>query len=376
MPQEALKSKVLIVDDSAIIRNVVSHIVESSPRLEIWDKAINGKYALEKIQRALNRENPNLPDIIVSDLEMPEMGGLEFLRQRRAEGINIPVVVLSSLAASGASITMEALNLGACDFVQKPTGGSREIERVSEQLIHLLEKYGEAYRASSRTQKNLRTDFSLGTEQAPSEGIKKGSERMPRTPIGAVAIGISTGGPYALRRLLQAIPADFPVPILIVQHMPVGFTEEFAKGLGRICPLEVREARHGDIVKAGRVYIAPGGKHMQVEQKTLACIIKITDEAPQNSHKPSAGKLFQSMAQVYGSRAMGVIMTGMGHDGSEEIGEIYRLGGVTIGQDEASSVVYGMPKVAEQKGFLDYILNLEEIAPKMVGLVKYSIHGA
>ena len=186
--------------------------------------------------------------------------------------------------------------------------------------------------------------------------------RRPPGPIEIVAIGISTGGPNALREMLPAIDANFPAPILIVQHMPAGFTEEFAESLDRICPLEVREAKNGDLIQPGRVFIAPGDSHITVEPKPLAKAVKLTNDPPMSGHRPSADVLFSSVAKVYGNRSLAVIMTGMGRDGATEIGSIYHEGGITLAQDEGSSVVFGMPRAAIEAGVITTVVPLSEMA--------------
>jgi len=189
-------------------------------------------------------------------------------------------------------------------------------------------------------------------------------------PTDIIAIGISTGGPNALREVFAKLDADLPQPILVVQHMPPGFTAEFAKSLDRVCPLEVKEAQDGDVVKPGRVLIAPGDRHIEVEKKPLATIVRVVDPPPVNGHRPSADVLFASVAREFGNHAMGVIMTGMGRDGAKEIGTIFREGGITLGQDEESSVVYGMPKVAYEMGHVMEQVGLARMAERICKLAK------
>jgi two-component system chemotaxis response regulator CheB len=185
-----------------------------------------------------------------------------------------------------------------------------------------------------------------------------------------IAIGISTGGPNALREVFSRIDADLPQPILVVQHMPPGFTEEFAKSLDRICPLDVKEAADGDLIRRGRILIAQGDKHLLVEKRPLGAVARLSDSPPVNGHRPSADVLFESVAKNYGNRAMGVIMTGMGRDGARELGSIYREGGLTLGQNEASSVVYGMPKAAFEMGHVMQQVGLMEMAGEISRLAK------
>lgn len=383
--------QVMIVDDSALMRNLIGRIVESTPDLEVQNKAMNGRFALQKLER-------KQPDVIVLDLEMPEMNGIDFLKALRARHVDIPVIILSSIATKGAEITMEALSLGASDFITKPSGSvSHDIKVVADELVGMIRGFGESY----RRRKNLPApptpqDFALRTPgQTPSESDsissslqqtatkepparerpaperpaavprRKAPERSPRSTPGAlelIAIGISTGGPNALRKMMANIAPDIGVPIVIVQHMPAGFTEEFARSLDRICPLEVKEARDGDLVKSGRVLIAPGNHHLVIEKRNLGTVARINQDPPRNGHRPSVDVLFESVATAFGNKAMGVIMTGMGRDGAQEIGAIYEAGGMTIGQDDKTSVVYGMPRVAFENGYLHKQVALEEMA--------------
>jgi len=358
------------------MRNLVSKIVEATPGLVVADRAMNGRFALEKIPRCD-------PDVIVLDIEMPEMNGIEFLKERKRLGIEAPVIILSSVAKKGAEITMEALALGASDFITKPSGSvSSDIHTVAGELARLLLAYGTEYR-KQKGKSVQRYDFEAPErffeptpvldERAATKARTVAAPPKPARqpgPIELIAIGISTGGPNALRELFAKIDADLPQPILVVQHMPPGFTEEFAASLDRICPLEVKEAADGDIVRQGRVLIAPGDKHLYVERMPLGVIARLSDDPPVNGHRPSADVLFGSVAQVYSNRAMGVIMTGMGRDGAKELGAIFREGGITLGQDEASSVVYGMPKVAFELGHVGEQVALADMAATICRLAK------
>ncbi len=386
--------RVLVVDDSALMRNLVSKIIEGAPDLAVAGTAMNGEFALQKIPRVK-------PDVLVLDLEMPKMNGIEFLRARREGKIDVPVIILSSIAREGAEVTMEALALGASDFILKPSGSvSHDIHVVGDQLVTMLRAYGGQYRRRhGKSLPEAPEDYALrdpemaegsatAGAQAPEAGRSKSplggqfaspkaagqapaaGQPGPAGPLEIIALGISTGGPNALRKVLAGIDGNLAVPILIVQHMPPGFTTEFAASLNRITSLEVREAADGDLVKPGRIFIAPGNYHMEIEKRSLAAVIRLHQDDPCNGHRPSAGVLFRSVAKSYGNRAMGVIMTGMGRDGAFEIGEIYRAGGMTVGQDEASSVVYGMPRVAWENGFVRRQVSLQEMAETINTLVK------
>ena len=372
---------VLIVDDSAMMRNLIGRMIEDTPGLVIAGKAMDGQFALQKIPR-LN------PDVICLDLEMPEMNGIEFLQERKKLGIKIPVVILSSIAEKGAKITMEALSLGASDFVTKPSGSvSMDIHRVRDTLIPMLLGYGGAYRRSQGKKVLGPNEYTQKPAAPPSQipdlsaYIKMSSapvaepaappaqlRRPGKTEI--IAIGISTGGPDALRVVFANLDKDLAVPILVVQHMPPGFTSEFAKSLDRICPLEVKEAEDGDVVTNGHIYIAQGNKHMEVERKAGGAVIHLSDSPLVSGHRPSADVLFASVALAYQNRALGVIMTGMGRDGAAQLGTIYKEGGMTLGQDEKSSVVYGMPRVAWEMGYVMEQVSLDNLASRICAVAK------
>lgn len=338
------------------MRRLVGRIIEGADGLRVADKAMDGKFALQKLDAAD-------PDVIILDIEMPNMNGIEFLKERKRRGISVPVVVLSSIAKKGAKVTMEALSLGASDFVTKPSGPeSADIHTVAEQLVELVRNLGREYRHRSRGE--VLPEITTAPPATTVQPAAKPGQ------IELVAVGISTGGPNALRKVFAEIPGDLAAPIAIVQHMPAGFTDEFAKSLDRVSGLEVKEAEEGDVLKPGRALIAPGDRHITVERRSLAGVIHVTDTPHRNGHRPSADVLFESVAAQYGNHAMGVIMTGMGKDGAEQLGEIRRRGGITLGQDAASCVVYGMPRVAYELGHVEHQLPLSEIASTIGRLVK------
>jgi len=374
---------VLIVDDSAMMRNLIGRMVEDTPGLVIAEKAMNGVFALQKIPRVN-------PDVIILDLEMPEMNGIEFLQERKKKGINIPVVILSSIAEKGAKITMEALALGACDFITKPSGSvSMDIHTVRDMLVPMLFGYGGTYRRSQgkrvlspseyppkatpvpqTVHPDIKAHFSF-TPQVVEPAKPPTALRKPaKTEI--IAIGISTGGPDALRVVFSKLDNDLTVPIVVVQHMPPGFTYEFAKSLDRVCPLDVKEAAEGDAIQNGRILIAQGNKHLEVERRGMGGVVHLSDSPQVSGHRPSADVLFASVALAYQNRALGVIMTGMGRDGAAQLGTIYKEGGMTLGQDEKSAVVYGMPKVAYELGHVMEQVPLENMARRICEVAKAS----
>jgi two-component system chemotaxis response regulator CheB len=368
---------VLIVDDSALMRNLIGRMVEETPGLVIADKAMNGRFALDKIPRVN-------PDIIVLDLEMPEMNGIEFLKERKKRDMKIPVVILSSIARRGAEITMEALSLGASDFIQKPSGSeSADIHVVKNNLIGMLLGYGSSYRRSQgkktlspseyapKTAKPSPITDMLTSMSAPHiEPAKPPAQLRRPASTEIIAIGISTGGPDALRVVFSQLDADLRIPILVVQHMPPGFTNEFAKSLDRICPLDVKEAEDGDTVQPGRILIAQGNKHLEVEKRSYSSVVRLSDTPLVSGHRPSADVLFASVAMAYQNHALGVIMTGMGRDGAQQLGTIYREGGMTLGQDESSAVVYGMPRVAYELGHVMEQVSLQKMARRICDVAK------
>ncbi len=360
---------VLVVDDSALMRNLVGRIFEHDPATELAGKAMNGKFALQKLESLK-------PEVIVLDLEMPEMNGVEFLAERKKRGIDVPVVVLSSVAKSGAKVTMEALALGASEFVLKPSGSiSPDIATVADELLQLVKSLGEAYRrkhGQPTPRESAANRPPITQPTAPRIAIPVPVQRpeIQAGPIDLVAIGISTGGPNALRKVFAQLPGDLPCGFLIVQHMPPGFTLEFAKSLDRVSQLRVKEAEEGDQIEPGLALVAPGDYHLSVTRRGSRAVARISQDPPRNGHRPSADVLFASVAEVYRNRALGVIMTGMGKDGAVELGSILHCGGLTLGQNEESSVVYGMPRVAFDLGHVEQQVALPEVADTIVTLVR------
>jgi len=301
------KVSVLIVDDSALMRNIISKLIEKDSSLRVAGTAMNGRFGLNKLPRVK-------PDIIVLDLEMPEMNGIEFLKEMQKLKYEIPVVILSSIAKKGAKVTMEALALGASDFITKPSGSmGDELDKVGAHLVSVLKAYGNDYRrkkgdAVSPLEENETQPRESGITQkaaAPGSGISRSEQlwekispvKEPEKPE-IIAIGISTGGPNALRKVFAEIDPSLSVPIVVVQHMPAGFTKEFAASLDRVCPLEVKEAEEGDIIKPGRILIAPGDAHVSIEKKSLASIIRLHNTELVNGHKPSAGVLLNQLQNL------------------------------------------------------------------------------
>ena len=388
--------EVLVCDDSSLMRNMISRIVDSAEGMHTAGTAMNGKFCLQKI--------PLLkPDLILLDIEMPEMTGVQFLEERKKLGIDIPVIILSSIATKGASVTMQCLELGASDFITKPGGSvSVNITSVGSSIIEKIASYGGKYARAHG--KNIASPevfvHQAKLKEAEAAAVKEGiiskikpsetkPEPLPATlwtpphkepavitplrqsgPIDVVALGISTGGPNALREVFAKIDPKFSKPILVVQHMPAGFTKEFAASLDKICPLKVKEAEDGDLIHPGQIYIAPGDFHIVVQKSTLCNVIRLSKEDLRNGHRPSADVLFESVAKLYKNRALGVIMTGMGRDGAAQLAEMRKQGARTLGQDEKSSIVYGMPRAAWELGAVQKQVSLENMAAEMSAVIK------
>ncbi|HEY2459437.1 MAG TPA: chemotaxis response regulator protein-glutamate methylesterase [Candidatus Acidoferrum sp.] len=340
--------RVLVVDDSALMRKLIPAILARDPSIEVVATAMDGAFALKKIDEFH-------PDVVTLDLEMPRMDGLETLRMimQRAP---IPVIVFSTHSKKGAYSTFKALALGAIDFVAKPVDAAAgHLEAIGEELI---DKIKVANRVGSRK---------ISTNVIPdARPIEKKPSRVTLPPNRIIAIGISTGGPNALQFVLSQIPADFPASILVVQHMPEGFTEMFARRLNECCALEVQEARSGDLLLAGRVLICPGNRHLMVRRMPRGDMAVLSDSAPVNGHRPSVDVLFHSVAQQIGLTSVGILMTGMGEDGAEGLGAIKASGGTTLAQSEETCVVSGMPRAAITKGYVGKVVPLDALGAFLV----------
>ncbi len=340
--------RVLVVDDSALMRKLIPAILARDPSIEVVGTAMDGAFALKKIEELR-------PDVVTLDLEMPRMDGMETLRliMRRAP---LPVILFSTHSTEGAYSTLKALALGAVDFIAKPTDAAGgHLEAIADQLI---DKIKVAKRAVGRK-------LPPAVVAIDPPDLKKGT-RSSLPPNRIIAIGISTGGPNALQFVLSQIPGDFPASILVVQHMPEGFTEMFARRLDECCALDVQEAKSGDLLVAGRVLICPGNRHMMVRRMPRGDMAVLSDGPPVNGHRPSVDILFHSVAQEFGLTAVGVLMTGMGEDGAEGLGAIKAAGGMTIAQSEDTCVVSGMPRAAILKGHANKIVPLESLGAFLV----------
>jgi two-component system chemotaxis response regulator CheB len=337
--------RVVVVDDSAYVRKVVREILSRSPFVEVVGTARDGVEALDLVAQLD-------PDVVTCDLIMPELDGVGFVReqmQRRP----VPIIIMS-IANETAEAALTALDAGAIDFVQKPTAlASEKIFEVSSELIEKVKAAGqiELKRIAPTPPAPIATTSEPATKIAGNHSVD------------LVVIGISTGGPQALKRLIPQLPADFPVPVLMVMHMPVGYTEMYAAKLNELSQLEVKEAAEGDEIKPGRVFLAAAGRHLSVKRESDGKVVTHLDAKPFNTlHKPAVDVLFQSVAEVYGSRVLGVVMTGMGSDGKEGAAWIKSQGGLVFTEAESSCVVYGMPSSVMEAGLSDKSVALEDMA--------------
>ncbi|HEU4834778.1 MAG TPA: chemotaxis response regulator protein-glutamate methylesterase [Pyrinomonadaceae bacterium] len=335
--------RVVVIDDSAYVRKVVREILSRSPFLEVVGTARDGREALELVEKLD-------PDVVTCDLIMPELDGVGFVReqmQRRP----VPIIIMS-VAKETAEAALTALDAGAIDFVQKPTAlASEKIFEVSSELIDKVKAAGSI--SLNR--------ISTAPASRPAPAIEPSVAGTHSVDI--VVLGISTGGPQALKRLIPQLPADFPVPVVMVMHMPVGYTEMYAAKLNEQSQLEVREAAAGDEIKPGRVFLAPAGRHLSFKRDANGKVVTHLDAKPFNSlHRPSVDVLFQSAAEVYGKRVLGVVMTGMGSDGKQGAAWIKSQGGLIFTEAESSCVVYGMPSVVVEAGMSDKSVALEGMA--------------
>jgi len=335
--------RVLVVDDSAIIRAIIGRALTQDPLIEVIGTAVDGIDALTKI-RSLR------PDVVTLDVEMPRLNGIGVL-ERVVGKAPVNFLMVSTLTQAGARVTFEALQKGAVDYIAKPTAaGKAALPEFKAQLIQKV-------RAAARARARRRVAPGAASGAAPT---------LPPNQVRGfvVAIGISCGGPQTLHQMLPAFPSDF-VPIVLTQHMPAQFTGPFAQHLDRDCAMNVREARDGEPLEQGTILVAPGDRHLKIVRRG-AHLYTALDAGPLvTGHRPSVDVMFKSLAAACGPRAIGVIMTGMGRDGAEGIVELSKAGAYTIGQDEETSYVYGMPKAAAATGCLDHVAPLPQI-PAMV----------
>ncbi|THB77437.1 MAG: chemotaxis response regulator protein-glutamate methylesterase [Desulfobacteraceae bacterium] len=359
--------KALVIDDTIVYRKIVGDVLKEIPGVEVVGTANNGKIALSKIASLS-------PDIITLDIEMPEMNGIQVLEELQKQSDPPTVVMLSTLTHEGSEMTIKALELGAFDFVPKPDEGKMadNMQKVRDAINPIIR----TVKRQKQTRLKIKNRAVTPTvkSQVPKTSPVKTSPAIsvPRkAPSEIIGLGISTGGPNALTRMIPMLPASFSVPILIVQHMPPMFTASLANSLNNKSALSVKEAENGDTITGGTVYIAPGGKQMKIMAggDGISRKIKITDDPPENSCKPSVDYLFRSIAQHYVGRATGVIMTGMGSDGTKGLVQMKQSGSIVIAQNEETCTVFGMPKEPIESGLADVIAPLENIAGEIIKTV-------
>lgn len=370
------KSKLLVVDDSAFMRKLISDFFVGNPRVEVVGTARNGKDAIRKIHQLK-------PDVVTMDVEMPEMNGLEALKEIMAL-CPVPVVMLSSTTKNGTDTTLLSMEYGAVDFIAKPSGTiSLDLHKIQDELVRKVEqathvsitklkkpigtKRPEPFITESQTSSKFTRAASL---QAPSlkpfpQPVKKGWSKTSRK---IVLIGTSTGGPRALQEVITKIPSDIQAPILIVQHMPAGFTKSLAARLDQLSEIRVKEAEHGDVLQNGTAYIAPGGYHIKVRKVgTSFGIVLDQTEPPRSGHRPSVDVLFEDVSRFYEFDKIAVIMTGMGHDGSKGLIALKQTGNViAIAESADTCIVYGMPKAAVETQLVDEVADVDDIAQSIM----------
>jgi two-component system chemotaxis response regulator CheB len=334
--------RVLVVDDSALMRKLIPQILATDSSIQVVGTAMDGNFGLKKIEELK-------PQVVTLDLEMPAMGGLDMLKEIMLRH-RLPVIVVSSHSTQGAAVTLQALSMGAFDFVAKPSDVSANMPDIARELIGKIK----AAAQSRRVGMTSASTFAMPAPKPKAEPAKIATR--------VVAIGISTGGPAALQYLLPQLPKTFPGTILIVQHMPEGFTEMFSHRLEEMCAITVKEAQSGDLLVAGRALICPGNRHLKVKRLALGDVAVLSDEPRMNGHRPSVDILFKSVAEEFGDKGIGVIMTGMGEDGAQGLGLIKLAGGMTIAQSEESCVVFGMPKSAIERGHAARVVSLEALS--------------
>ena len=344
--------RVLVVDDSAYVRKVIREILSRSPFVEVVGTARDGREALDLVEQLE-------PDVVTCDLIMPELDGVGFVReqmQRRP----VPIIIMS-VAKETAEAALTALDAGAIDFVQKPTAlASEKIFEVSTELIEKVKAAG-----------NIALSRIAPPPPAPVKTLDEPAMQIAGNhSVDLVVLGVSTGGPQALKRLIPQLPKDFPVPVVMVMHMPVGYTEMYAAKLNELSPLEVREAAEGDEIKPGRVFLAPAGRHLTLRRAASGGVVVHLDARPFDMlHRPAVDVLFKSAAEVYNNRVLGVVMTGMGSDGKQGAAWIKSQGGLIFTEAESSCVVYGMPSVIMEAGLSDKSVDLADMSRAILEVV-------
>lgn len=365
------KIRVLIVDDAVVVRRLITDALAADPEIEVVGTAPNGRIALQKITQLQ-------PDVVTMDVEMPEMDGLTALTELRRSHPRLPVIMFSTLTERGAQATLEALARGATDYVTKPANVgsvSEGLARVRDELLPKIRWLsGRGMPSGPGRPPTPPAGASAPSSVQATRSQIAGPGPVPRSPLATrprrepvgvdvIAVGVSTGGPVAIGKIFSRLPRDLPVPVLVVQHMPPVFTRLLADRLASTCQVPVHEGAPGMRVEPGHIYIAPGGYHMVVKRDVTGHVLLDTNnDPPENSCRPAVDVLFRSVARVYGGRVLATVLTGMGHDGMRGAEAIREAGGFIIAQDEATSVVWGMPGAVVHAGLADEVLPLEAIA--------------
>lgn len=367
-PSAHPRIRVLVVDDSVVIRKILSDALRNDPEIEVIGTASNGLIALQRIAQLS-------PDIVTLDIEMPEMDGIATLREIKRQFPRTRVIMCSTLTERGASITIEALSLGADDYLTKSSGqsGVNAMENLHGQLIPKVKQFFHRENGPGTNRPNARPLAARELTAVPTPArptvARPAGIAAPRTrqaPPRAVAIGVSTGGPNALAEVIPMLPKDFPLPVFVVQHMPPMFTRLLAERLQSQSKVKVVEAQEGMRVTAGFVYIAPGDYHMVLTKTGGSILIHLNQGPMENSCRPAVDVLFRSVGEVYGGATISAILTGMGQDGLRGVEQLRALGGYVIAQDEASSVVWGMPGFVARAGLADVVCDLKLVTPEIV----------
>ncbi len=375
--------KVLIVDDSVVFRKILQEALSKHPRIRVVGTAVNGRDALNKIPRLR-------PHLLVLDVEMPEMDGLRTLEELKRRRLDVGAIMFSTLTSQGADTTLEALSRGAFDFTPKPTGQgafAESVRRIEQELIPKILAFGETLKQrpgrvaapggaprAKRPAVQPRVQPAAGRTAAKGAALKtKARPVLRRLAVRpeVVVIGVSTGGPNALNSVIPLFPANFNLPILLVQHMPPVFTTQLARRLNEKSKLQVVEAKDRERIRPGTVYIAPGDFHMVVKD-TNGKVIRLNQDPPVNSCRPSVDVLFESAAEVYGGRVVAVIMTGMGHDGLDGCKRLKEKGAMVVAQNRETCVVWGMPRFVEEAGLADRVCPLDQITPTVLELCGFN----
>jgi two-component system chemotaxis response regulator CheB len=359
--QPGERIRVMVVDDSVVIRRLVTQALEQDAMIEVVGTASNGAIGLQRIPQFS-------PDVVTLDIEMPDMNGLEMLRRIRREYPQLRVIMFSTLTERGAAVTLEALTLGADDYVTKVSNeGSldRSMTRLRDEMIPKIKQF---FRVAGQSPAAAPPASGSAVPAAGARPIAPSLNLRPKV----VVIGVSTGGPTALAAMLPSFPTSFPLPILLVQHMPPLFTRLLAERLNAACQLTVEEASDGDLVEAGKILIAPGDFHMKVGSRGGAIRVCLDQSPRQNSCRPAVDALFASAAELYGGAVLAVVLTGMGQDGLHGVKLLKARGARVLVQDEASSVVWGMPGAVVNAGLADRVLALDELVPEILSVTGIS----